>query len=198
MTRHEKFPDMPADIPEPPEISKADLQRFKLLDMQADAAADLEHNGTLDKARDIIAHSGDYDECFVHFVYNGLIIDDKEFTRDDGLTRVSIGEMPIVDSKGRKDKGELALKFSRPYVDMEDESRYIIASAWVPLKNPASRDFMLNGDFDQADISLVHANFAEVKQEVKDGTLSRISPDYTTIGATTDPAYSLPFARWEN
>ncbi len=195
MPSHEKFPDMPSDIPEPPEIRKADLQRFRLLDMQAEAAAELEEAGTLDKARDIITNSKDYDDCFVHFVYDGLVIDDQDFTLEDGLTRVSIGEMPIVDSQGRKVKGELALKFSRPYV--KEDGNYAIASAWVPLKNPVSRNFAINGDFDQGDIGLAHANYTELKQEVKDGTLSRISPDYTTIGATADPAYALPYTIWE-
>jgi len=169
-----------------------ETRQLRLLAMQKEHKPVLEESGTLDRARDVISSVAGGGEGVVHVVDRGVILSMTDFIKDDELTQVCVGGMPFVDKNGKFAGYEEGIKFSRPYIDPEDPSKYVVAHAWVPIVQPTLSGFADgNGDFEIDDIYSTGALIEKLDKAIGRSLLVGINSDYTTMGGGLDVPYVI-------
>ncbi len=174
--------------------SSDEAKRFRLLGMQKRQKSELEDTGSLEKAYDVISAvaAGD-DEVVVHVVDNNVILSVTDFLKEDGLTRVSIGGMPIADKDGVHVGLEEAIKLTRPYVDPNNPEEYVDVHVWVPIVKPSiTGETEINGNFGIDDMMCFNGLVSRLNTAIERGLLDGMGPDYTTIGGALDKPFVLP------
>lgn len=182
---HEKlnFPN-PPELPDP---TSFDGQRLAHLDIQRQALEQLEQNGVIDKAKDILINSQYDDNNVVHFFGGKTVMKVADLAAESGLATVHVGAMPVTNSDGEPLQAINALRFSR--VEQLPDGELAEAYAWVPLLKPQDTNH-LNADFSAIDYILVDEAILKV-DEVGDEAIDDLTEDLTGVQRVPDKPYVL-------